>query len=67
MKSRVFVNTVADAVVIPESVVSIADDAFDGSLISIIYGFEDSVAEIFTVAHPNMCFIPIDQEWLANH
>ena len=67
INGRAFADVAAEAVVIPEWVTSIAPDAFDGSAISTIYGFEGSAAEAFADAHEEILFIPIDDVWLASH
>ena len=57
----------AQSVIIPETVVSIADDAFEGSNIQFIYGFQDSAAQIYADTHSGIHFTCIDDDWLSQH
>lgn len=65
--SRAFAEVSARAVVIRENVVSIAEDAFEDSQVTVIYGFEGSAAETFANAYDELEFIAIDADWLASH
>ena len=65
--SRAFAEVSARAVVIRENVVSIAEDAFEDSQVTVVYGFEGSAAETFANANDELEFIAIDADWLANH
>ena len=65
--SRAFEDVAARAVVIQPYVVYIAEDAFENSRITTIYGFEGSAAEAFANASEALDFVPIDADWLASH
>ena len=56
-----FQGVAADAVVVPESVVSIGADAFDDV---VIYGYSGSYAQTYAKAH-NLTFIPITNQWVT--
>ena len=56
----------AEAVVITESVDSIAGDPFQDSAVRYIFGLRGSQAEVFTGTHPAYTFVPVTGEWMAD-
>lgn len=59
IESEAFVGIAADAVVIPESVRSIADDAFDAGVV--IIGKSNSYAQLYA-GWNELAFIPVDSQ-----
>ena len=57
IESEAFAGIAAQAVVIPDTVTSIAADAFAGSQVTAIYGSAGSAAESFCAEHPEFIFI----------
>ena len=59
IESEAFIGTLADAFVVPRSVVYIGENAFENVA---LYGFSGSYAETYASAH-GLLFIPLNNDW----
>lgn len=66
IRSGAFTGISAASVVIPKNVTVIAGNPFDGSGVTIIFGYSGSAAETFAERY-GYCFIAVDDAWMARH
>lgn len=66
IQSDSFTDIAAHSIVIPASVTEISGNPFEGSSISVIYGYKNSAAEYFATTY-SYTFVPINDTWMDEY